>query len=94
MGKLTGKVAIVAGAGRGIGRATAELLVRERPRVQISLAAPLNSLQNKAFGELPDQDKQEQTRTVAHTLAQCLAHMWHSLFYKCSDFVGKSKCAE
>lgn len=42
MGKLTGKVAIVAGAGRGIGRATAELFAREGAKVVVLSLTPAN----------------------------------------------------
>jgi len=42
MGKLTGKIAIVAGAGRGIGRATAELFAAEGAKVAVLSLTPAN----------------------------------------------------
>ncbi len=42
MGKLDGKVAIVAGAGRGIGRATAKLLAAEGAKVAVVSLTPEN----------------------------------------------------
>lgn len=42
MGKLTGKVAIVAGAGRGIGRATAALFAAEGAKVVVLSFTPAN----------------------------------------------------
>jgi len=42
MGRLTGKIAIVMGAGRGIGRATAKLFAAEGAKVAVVSLTPAN----------------------------------------------------
>lgn len=76
MGKLTGKVAIVAGAGRGIGRATAALFAAEGAKVVVLSFTPANvnavvdDIQSKggtALGVVCDLSDGEQ---IAETVAK------------------------
>ena len=83
MGRLTGKIAIVTGAGRGIGRATAKLFAAEGAKVTVVSLTPANvdavvadikAAGGTAIGVVADVAKADQIKAAVDRTVEAFGH--------------------